>query len=477
LSAVQARAHPNRIIASLLLATCTYGVSQTMLIPSLPEIERKLHASAVGATSLFSVFFVSGAVTSGIFGRLGDMFGKRRIILVQLLLFAVGALVCALGPGLAVLIVGRALMGSSVGVFPLSYSLLRDELPPAQVPMAIPLIGAVGAAGAAVGQATGGLVTDHLGYHWIFWIGLIGGVSAIAAISVFVPESEQTSPGRVDVLGAAILAAGLAAPLIAISQSPAWGWGSARTLGLFAAGLVILALFVLHERRHPDPLLHLPTLMLPRVRLTNLATFLVGFGLIGSSVIITQFAQVPRSTGFGLGASPTQAGLFLTPGLLLILVTSPLGGRISRRSGPKLTLVAGTAIGCAGMAGLAAVHGGKVELYLWPTIIYLGMGFSFAAMPLLILQAVPRELSGQSTSVNVILRNVGSSLGVQLAATFVSLSAKRTGLPTESGFTLAFGLLSAAAFAATLVGLAIPSVRGRRTAAPVEESAVAAGPT
>jgi MFS family permease len=453
--------HPNAILSALLLATATYGIAQTLLLPSLPAIQRHLHTSAVGVTLLISVFFVTGASTAGVFGRLGDMFGKRRVLLAQMTLFSLGALVCGLGSSLPLLIAGRGIMGASVGLFPLSYSLLRDEMPARRVPTTIAFVGGVAAISAAVGQATGGVVTDRLGYHWIFWIGLIGGVASIAAIALLVPESRETSPGRVDVGGAVLLAIGLGVPLTAISLTPAWGWVDARTLGLIAIGLATVVVFVRYEQRHPQPLLHLSTLMVPRVRLTNLTTFLVGFGLFGASAIISQFVQQPK--GVGLGVSATQSGFFLAPGLALMLVLAPIGGRISRRYDPKATLVMGAFIGCSGIGGLALHHGSNAELYLWPTIMYIGVGFSFGALPLLILESVPRAQSGQSTSVNMIFRNAGSSIGVQLAATFIAISGHDGGHPTERGFTHAFTLEASAALGALLLALAIPGrKRGRQ---------------
>jgi MFS family permease len=202
--------------------------------------------------------------------------------------------------------------------------------------------------------------------------------------------------------------------------------------------------------------------MLPRVRATNLATLLVGFGVFGASTIISQYAQVPKSTGFGLGASPTQAGFFLAPGLVLILVEAPLAGRLSARYGTKVTLVAGMAIAFLALSGLALFHARTFELYLWPTLIYVGLGFTFATMPLIVLEAVPTERSAQSTSINMVLRNAGSSVGVQLAATLVTASVTASGFPTDAGYTHAFTLEASAAFAALLLALAIPKAKRLR---------------
>ena len=207
-----------------------------------------------------SVFFITGAATAGVFGRLGDMFGKRRILLVQMALFSLGALVCGLSSSLPLLIAGRAVMGVSVGLFALSFSVLRDEMPARRVPTTIAYVGGTGAVAAALGQGTGGLVTDHLGYHWIFWIGVIGGLGPSPLSGSSCRSRGRRRRDAWTSCGALLLDAGLAIPLAAISLTPTWGWLDARTLGLIAAGVGVLVAFVLLRAAARDPLLDLDTL-------------------------------------------------------------------------------------------------------------------------------------------------------------------------------------------------------------------------
>lgn len=447
------RGKPNVIFASLSLAGFSYAVSQTLLIPSLPDIEEAFHTTPSGVTTLMTAFWICGALTAGVFGRLGDMFGKRRMIVAQMALFSLGAVVCGLAPALPLMIAGRILMGCGMGIFPLAYSLIADELPPRKVVGAIALLGGTIAAGAAIGQSTGGLVTDGLGFRWIFWISLIMGALSIVALLAFVPESSFRTSGKVDVGGACLLAAGLAAPLVAVAQTPFWGWADPRTIGLALLGVALLAVFVRYESKQEEPLIDLPTLRLPRVRLTNTATFFVGVGLFGNSAILTQFFQ--ESGGYGPGASATQAGLFLVPGLVLLAVTSPLAGRLSTRVGPTLTLRLGIAIATIGLAGMALSHDCQFEMYLWPTIVYLGLGGTFGAMPTIVLESVPPERGGESAGINLIVRTVGSALGVQLAASLVT-SSGLLGHPTDQGYTSAFALEAIAGAIALLFALRIP---------------------
>ena len=441
---------------ALAFAAATYAASQTLLIPSLPAIEHDLRATPAAAASLISVFLVSGAVATGIIARLGEIYGKRRMIIAVMAVFTCGAVICALATNLPVLVVGRVVMGPALALFPLSYGIIRDTFPRDRVHHAVALIGGLIGGGAALGLVCGGLVADHAGYHWIFRLGVILGTLSTLALITFVPESPRKSGGHIDVIGAVLFAAGLGLPLVALTRVPEWGWHSARTVALAAAGLGILAVFAAHERRHPTPLLDLPTLMLREVRLTNLATFLVGFGLFGASVIIVQYVQVPTSTGYGFGASAFRAALFLIPGCILMLIASQAAGRVSASVGPKRTLVVGAAIGTTALTGLALGHAGGTEIYVWATALYLAMGVVYGAMPSLILEAVPPGLSSQSTAVNIIVRYVGSSIGIQLAATFVSSSVGATGFPTDRGFTHAFILEAAAAFLALVAAFAVP---------------------
>jgi MFS family permease len=457
------------LVCALAFSVLTYAVSQMLLVPSLPTIQRALHVTPVAATSLLTAFFVSGAATVGIAGRLGDMFGKRRILLATLGIFTIGALIAALASTLPLLIAARVVMGCTVGIFPLAFSIVRDELPTAHVPFAIGLLGSFGAAGAVIGQVSGGLVTDGLGYHWVFWCSVFAGILALLATFAFVPESSTTAPGRVDLAGAVLLMLGLGAPLIGLSGTPTHGWAGTRTLVLFAAGIAILAVFVRHERRHSDPILDLPTLLLPRVRLANMSTFFVGFGLFGTSAIISQFVQMPRSTGYGLGASATAAGVFFVPGLSLMLLGSSLFGKLMLRFGAKAGLTAGGAIGTAALAGLAASHDSRTMMFVWPMFMYLGVALCFSAAPLIILGSVPAAMRGQTTGANVIMRNIGTAVGVQLAATIVTASAHGHGLAREGGYRDAFIVEAAAAGVATLLALTIPArPRALVAAAPLE---------
>lgn len=410
-------------------------------------------------------YLVSAAVFTPIFGRLGDMFGKRRLLVVALTMFALGSVVSALGDSLEVVVAGRVLQGVGGGVFPLCYGIIRDEFPAERVARSIGLISAIVGIGGGAGLVFGGLLVDNASYHWIFWAG--GATAAVAAVlaQLLVPESPVRTPGRVDVRGAVVLAAGLVAPLVGVSQAGAWGWVDARTLGLIAGGVVILAAWVALERRTPYPLADVELLTRRPVLMTNLATVLVGFGMFGSFTLLPQLTEAPESTGYGFGLSATELGLLMLPGALVMLFAGPMSGALGTRRGPRVPLGVGALIAAVGLSLLAVDHGSQGAIIAFNTLLSVGIGMAFAAMPNLIVSAVPPERTGEATGFNAVVRSVGASLGAQVTASMLAGSAGAgSSVPTDSGFTEAFAIGAVVAALAAAATLLIPrgGTGGRR---------------
>jgi MFS family permease len=327
---------------------------------------------------------------------------------------------------------------------------------------------AIAGIGGGVGLILGGLLVDHASYHWIFWVGALMGVVAAVSAQLLVPESPIRTPARLDIPGAVLLAVGLTMPLIAISQASRVGWGSARTLGLIAAGVVVLALWVQFERRTAQPLADIASLITAPVLMTNLTTVLVGFGMFGSFVLVPTLAQAPTSTGYGFGDDATHAGLLLMPGSLAMLVLGPLSGMLGARLGNKVPLSVGGFVTSLGLAALAVWHGTPHEVLLYCTLMSCGIGLAFAAMPNLILESVPPHQTGEATGFNALIRSVGSSLGSQISATLLAASAV-SGLAQDSGFTHAFAVSAVVAACAGVVALLIPRGTPHAHAAVLEE--------
>jgi MFS family permease len=385
------------------------------------------------------------------------MFGKRRLLVLSLLMFGAGSTVAALGTSLEVVVLGRVLQGFGGGIFPLCFGIIRDEFPRERVAGSIGLISAIFGIGGGAGLIAGGLIADNLSYHWIFWLGAISAALAALATELWVPESPERTPGRIDLRGAALLGVGLVLPLFAISRANDWGWSAPRTLGLIAGGLAVLAVWVAVERRTEQPLAHIPTLLEPPVLLTNVATLFVGFGMFGSFLLIPQLAELPSSTGFGFGLDATGAGLLLLPGALVMLFAGPISGELGTRFGSKLPLAMGAAVTSAGLIGLGLGHGSQLTVIVWAFVMSAGIGLAFAAMANLIVEAVPPTQTGEATGINTLARSVGAAIGSQVCAAILAGSAVAgSSIPTNAGFTAAFLVSAGVAALAACIAVVIP---------------------
>jgi EmrB/QacA subfamily drug resistance transporter len=461
------RQHYGITLGVLVIGALAYALSQTLVAPALPEIQRELHTTTTAVTFVLTGYLLSASVATPVVGRLGDMFGKERMLVATMSVFALGSLVAALSHSIELLIAGRVIQGVGGAVFPLSFGIIRDEFPRERVATGIGLISATFGIGGGVGLVLSGLIVDNLSYEWLFWLGLVVIVIAIVATHLFVPESPIKVPAKIDWGGAALLSAGLIALLVAVSEGNAWGWGSARVLGLFAAAAVLLAVWARFEQRVPQPLVDMNMMRARAVFTTNLTGLLVGFGMFGSFILIPQLVQMPPSAGFGFGATVTQAGLFLLPSTVVMLIAGPLAGWLGGRFGSKLPLVLGTLIGAASFAWLAALHDQRWMIYVGVTLLGFGIGFSFAAMANLIVEAVDQTQTGVATGMNTIMRTIGGALGGQIAASIVAGHLAAGGLPQESGFTIAFVMSALGMAAAFALALAIPGRPRERVRGPV----------
>ena len=468
------RPHPTRSLFILSLGALAFALAQTMLIPALGELTHQLDTDASGIAWVLTGYLLAAAVATPIAGRLGDMFGKRRLLVASLGVFALGSVVAALGDTLTSVVAGRVLQGFGGGIFPLCFGIIRDEFPREKVARSIGMISAIFGIGGGAGLVGGGVIADNLSYHWIFWVGAISASLAAVATWAWVPESPVRVPGRIDIPGALLLAVGLALPLLAISRANVWGWGSPRTLGLIAAGVLVLAVWVAVEKRTYQPLAHIPTLLDPPVAMTNLVTLFVGFGMFGSFLLIPQLAEAPESTGYGFGLDATGAGLLMLPGALVMLVAGPVSGTLGTRFGSKLPLTLGAGFTSVGLLAMGLDHGSELAVTAWNVVISIGIGLAFAAMAILIVEAVPPSQTGEATGVNTLIRSVGASIGSQVTAAILAGAVLAgTGLPSESGFTAAYLACAGVAAVAAVLAAMIPRGAHQALRARVSKPALA----
>jgi EmrB/QacA subfamily drug resistance transporter len=460
--------HPNLILAVTALAGLAYAMLSSAVIPALSSLQHSLHTNETGVTWLLTGYLLSASVGTSIIGRLGDMYGKERLLLGTLVMLAVGILVAALSSSLIPMIIGRVIQGAGGGIFPLAFGIVRDEFPKERVAGSIGLLSSILGVGGGIGIVIGGLIVEHLNFHWLYWIPLV--VTVIAAFCTwrFIPESPVRTPGRVNWLAAALMSGGFICVLIAISETITWGWGSPKTLGLLAVGLLGTAAWVLVEARSDEPLIDMTMMRIRGVWTTNLVAFLLGAGMYASFLVFPQFAELPTSTGFGFGASVVTAGLYLLPAALLMTVLGTVAGRVARRFGSKLAVIVGSGVTAVSFGWLAVAHAHPYDMLISAALLGIGIGLAFSALGNLIVEAVPPEQTGVATGMNTVMRTLGGALGGQIVATFIANNAAH-GHPTLPGFTSSFALESAFLIVAMVAAVFIPALGSPRRAPTLAE--------
>jgi EmrB/QacA subfamily drug resistance transporter len=448
------RQHYWLTFAALAMAGLTFALLQSLVAPALPAIQRDLHASANSAAWILTAYLVSASVLTPFVGRIGDMVGKERTLLAVLVALAVGTLIAALATSMPVMIAGRVIQGAGGAVFPLAFGIIRDEFPPARATHGIALISAILGVGGGLGIVLAGPIIDALSYHWLFWLPLVMVVLAAIGTVLYVPESPIKTPGTINWGGGALLSGWVVCLLVAISEAPNWGWTSARTLGLLAAAAALLVAWVRNEQRAREPLVDMRMMRIRGVWTVNAAAFLVGAGMLSSFILIPAFTEAPPSAGYGFNASVSQAGLFLLPATVMMLLISPIAGRMASQVGARVPLILGCLATCVAFVFLAIAHSEPWNVYVATAILGVGIGLAFASLANLIVDAVPPQQTGVATGMNTVMRSLGGAIGAQIGASIIAGSAVDGGLPTEAGFTLAFVVAAVACGLATVASLA-----------------------
>lgn len=451
--------HPNGVVAVLAAAGLGSSFVFTAIIPiqaRLPDLfasGREQTAWAVTATLL------AAAVLTPISGRVADMIGKRRVALSLLALLAVGSVVSAGAQELWTLVLGRALQGAATGIIPVGIAILRDTVPVRRLDTSIALMSATLGVGGAVGLPISAIVNQVAGWRWTFGATAVFAVIVGALVLVVVPESARRSGGRFDILGAAGLAGVTSALLMLLSYGATWGWGSPTTLLALTGTLLVLAAWVWHESRTREPLLDLRLARRRPVLMTNLTSFAVGFSLFASSIVYPQLLELPLSVG-GFGLSLIGASLVMMPPGALMLALAPAAGALSVRFGPRFPLLIGAAFLTVAY-GYGLLFSSEIwHIVVTNVLIGVGVGFGYAAMPALIVRAVPNHAAGASNGLNALFRSLGTSVASASIGAVLAVKSRTvdgTTSPTPEAFHVAILLgLIASAVALVLAAAAIP---------------------
>jgi EmrB/QacA subfamily drug resistance transporter len=460
----------------LALLSASFALMHALVGPVLPLLQRELGTTQAGVAWTLTAYLLSAAVATPILGRLGDMVGRRRVLLAVLAVLVAGTCVCALATTLPVLVAGRAVQGLGGGMIPIVFGIVRDEFPPERVAGAIGVIAALLAVGGGFGVVLAGPISSALGYHWLFWLpAMVLTVTGVIA-SLVVPAGSHPVPGSINWVAAVLLSSWLVLVLLAISQGPVWGWTSPRTLGAAAGGLALLVAWVAVEVHAVEPLIDMRMMRLPAVWTTNACSLLYGAGLYATGVVLPGLLQAPREVGYGFGVTASQTGLIMLPQTLAMFALGLVSGRACQRFGAKYVVIAGSTLSVVSFTTLAAAHDHLWSVMLGMVAQGMGFGLAYSAMSLIIVETVPAHQTGAASGMNANVRTIGGAAGTATVGAIIGSAMLPDGHPAEGAFTASFAVLAVAIGLATLFALLIPrntatrdrALRVRRAEEPVQ---------
>ncbi|GAA3718511.1 MFS transporter [Nonomuraea antimicrobica] len=442
----------NATLFALVASVFSYALMQTMVVPAVGLLQRELATTPGWASWIISGFLLSSAVLTPLLGRMGDLYGKRRVLLAVLITYLVGMAGALAAQDIGQLIAARVVQGAALALVPLSMAILRETMPRERMAFAFGLISGIVGAGAGAGLVVGGLLADYLSWRWLFGVGALLTLVSLGLVARFVPASTHTAKGRLDFPGAVLLGAGLVALLLALTQGRGW-----TAVALGAAAVAFFVVLLLVERRRDDALIDVAELADRPMLATHALAFLFGAASYFFYLALPAYAQLdPGAGGIGFGATVTVSGLLMLPGALVLLPTGTAVGRLAERFGPRWPAVLGFAVAVVGSALLALAHASMWQHLVFYTVVGAGSGLVMASLPKLIGDLVPLTRTGVANGLNNIARTVGGVVGSGLAAAVLS-----TGY-TDSAFTTLFWLATATSVLGVAAApFAVRHARGR----------------
>jgi EmrB/QacA subfamily drug resistance transporter len=445
-------------LAAMCFALFMVMLDNTVVNVALPSIRRDLHTSIAGLewtvniyTLVFGVLLVTG-------GRLGDIYGRRRVFLTGVVLFAAASAFIGFAQTPTWLIGGRALQAVGAALMmPATLSIITNTFAPHERGQAIGTWAGVSALALAIGPVLGGVLVERVSWQSIFFINLPVAACAIVVTLFATHESrDETVLPRVDLPGVAALTAGLGALTLALVEAPSWGWGSARVLGLFAVAAAGLAAFVAIERRVAVPMVDFAFFRAPTFRATNVVAFVVSFAMLGMFFFLTLYMQDV------LGFSPLEAGLRFLPTTLMVIVVAPIAGRLTDRIGPRPLVTLGLSLITASLLWQSFLTTGTGFGFLLPGFVVMGIGIALVMSPMstAAMNAVDQTKAGVASGILSMSRMIGGTLGVAVLGTFISHTSSRAEFVDSLGNGLRIGAVGAAAGALVARRMISPELAG-----------------
>ncbi|CAN5134004.1 MFS transporter [soil metagenome] len=449
MSSPDASPRPRPTFAAVAVGFAAVASLQSLLIPVLSVIGDDLSASSVSITWVLNIWLITAAVATPLLGRAGDLIGRRRMFLLALVAVALGSVLAAFAPSLGVMLVARVLQGLGGAVFPLGFGLARDAFPAARVPAVIGALSAIMAVGSGLGTVIAGPLALVVGWRGLFLLPIVLTATALIITARGMDETARQPGVRLNAGAAVLLSAWLVALLLPLSSGTVWGWGSPLTIGLLVLAAILAAMWVLVELRSKSPLVDMRMMRLPAVWSTNLTALLTGAGMFGIWAFLPRLAETPVSSGFGIGATVSCAGLIMLPMLVTMASVGFVAGPLSRVLPFAAQLTVGALLSAAASLSIALFHANGVQLAIAAGVLGLGTGLVTSSTPNLIVRSVAASQTGIATGMNANIRTIGGALGTTIFSAIVVSGAGAQ--PTESGFVTAFIVGAALATGGALV--------------------------
>jgi MFS family permease len=458
-----------RIYIALLLTAVVSSAGVTVIYSVLPTLYRHFPDSPYVGW-VVTTYWLGAAVAAAVCGRLGDLLGYRRVLLSVLVLCSGGAIISALAPNLAVLILGCAIQAIASAILPLSMGLVRENLPVKEIPFAVGILGAAGMVAAGLIYVSSGMVIDHFSWQGGFWFKIVLSTFAFIAVITWIPRSTPRPGTSIDFVRGLAFAPAICLILFAIQNVRHWGLGDQRILASLGAGILILALWGRHQWRQSAPLINVRMLGQRQILLANVCMALLALGGMQLGQIFSLLLQQPTWTQVGFGLSATQAGLTMLSGNIASLVASPWSGRIAVRHGARPAVLVGMAVMVASWGAVMLQHDSRGILMLGILMCSAGLAFAYTGIYNLIIEATPRERTGEATGMSYVVFSCFFAVGAQAVFAVLGRSSVSNGLisfPDESSFVATFGYVSIMAAIGFCIALLMPKRRAADAAAVV----------
>jgi MFS family permease len=462
------RSSPNAIIAAVFLVEVSATFETSMLYAALPTLIRTF-GDPITAGWLVTMHMLIGTVACVVAGRLGDMFGRQRVMLLLLAVATLGSLISAVSSAFGVVLLGRALQGFATAAIPLSIGILRENLPEERLPVAVGLMTTAQGMGVAVGLVLGGVIIDNLNWHWLFAVSGLLLLASWLVVRAVVPARPGNPPTeKIDWIEGLLPAPAIGAVLLGLSLSKTYGWGDPRCWAVASAGAALMAVWAMRSLKARDPFINLRLLGERNIAVANICAILLGLGSAQIVFVFSTYMQAPAWTMAGLGFSATLAGFAKLPSNMLSFVAGPLAGWMTVRRSVRVPIFLGGVLATLGWLAGMTLPNTLAQMIALLCLISFGTTLLNASLPIAVVGAAPEDRTSEAIGTMSVIRGMCAAVGTQMIAVILATDTVTEpggggAFPSPAAYHLTMACIAALSLAAGLAGLFLVVKRNPKT--------------